>query len=179
MLIETTVGATCDKIEIVADKEYEYPKEMKGKHYEALVEDDMTDAWKYAMSAMKEKQFADINKEIQESIREKCSVGENDLRDDPMCTTRRHYDALIIDDMNIGEQESYEDYKKKGDDKMSKYLWHVILFNTDTEQIDFKGYIPASSGSDAQMLAAQTFGKFDPKVHAVNCKQIMSYGKED
>jgi len=91
----------------------------------------------------------------------------------------QHYDALIIDDMNIGELESYEDYKKKGDDKMSKYLWHVILFNTDTEQIDFKGYIPACSDNDARMMAAQTFGKFDPKVHAVNCKQIMSYGKED
>ena len=171
MLIETTVGATCDKIEIVADKEYEYPKEMKGKHYEALVEDDILDAWKYAMSAIKEKQFADINREIKESVREKCGIPSDWIADWPKIKESGF--------LSYGEQESYEDYKKKGDDKMSKYLWHIILFNTDTEQIDFKGYIPACSDNDARMMAAQTFGKFDPKVHAVNCKQIMSYGKED
>ena len=141
MLIETTVGATCDKIEIVADKEYEYPKEMKGKHYSALIEDDMIDAYKYAMSALKDTMALD-----------------------PGCLT-------------VGEQECYESLMK-GDDDMTKYLWHIILFNTKTEIIDYKAYIPASSGSDAQMLAAQKFGKFDPKVHAVNCKQIMSYGTE-
>ena len=177
MLIETTVGATCDKIEIVADKEYEYPKEMKGKHYEALVEDDMTDAWKYAMSAMKEKQFADINKEIQESIREKCGMPP-EYYADPNILEASIY-GLNLETANRRRQGVITNIEEKGDDKMSKYLWHVILFNTDTEKIDFKGYIPASSGSDAQMLAAQTFGKFDPKVHAVNCKQIMSYGKED
>ena len=154
-----------------------------------FIEDDMTDAWKYAMSAMKEKQFADINREIRESIREKCST--RSVKDVSLSkeTLEKAKDALFghtpFYDMlsnpyslTVGEQECYESLKK-GDDKMSKYLWHVILFNTDTEQIDFKGYIPASSGSDAQMLAAQTFGKFDPKVHAVNCKQIMSYGKEE
>jgi len=137
----------------------------------------------------KEKQFADINREIRESIREKCST--RSVKDVSLSkeTLEKAKDALFghtpFYDMlsnpyslTVGEQECYESLKK-GDDKMSKYLWHVILFNTDTEQIDFKGYIPASSGSDAQMLAAQTFGKFDPKVHAVNCKQIMSYGKED
>ena len=114
----------------------------------------------------KEKMFADINKEIQESIREKCGVPPE------------YYCVQNPYSLPAGEQECYE-CLKKGDDKMSKYLWHVILFNTDTEKIDFKEYIPARSDDDAQMLAAQTFGKFDPKVHAVNCKQIMSYGKED
>ena len=162
---------------------------MKGKHYEALIEGDMLDAWRYSVSALKEKQFADINREIRESIREKCST--RSVKDVSLSkeTLEKAKDALFghtpFYDMlsnpyslTAGEQECYESLKK-GDDKMSKYLWHVILFNTDTEKIDFKGYIPACSGSDAQMLAAQTFGKFDPKVHAVNCKQIMSYGKEE
>jgi len=102
---------------------------MKGKHYDYVIEDDMIDAYKYALGSL-----------------------------------------------TIGEQECYN-CLTKGDDKMTKYLFHIILFNTETEQIDFKGYIAASSDDDARMLAAQTFGKFDPKVHATNCKQIMSYGK--
>ena len=142
-----------------------------------FIEDDMTDAWKYAVSAMKEKQFADINKEIQESIREKCGVPP-EYYADPNILEASIY-GLNLETANRCRQGVITNIEEKGDDKMSKYLWHIILFNTDTEKIDFKGYIPASSGSDAQMLAAQTFGKFDPKVHAVNCKQIMSYGKED
>ena len=102
---------------------------MKGKHYDYVIEDDMIDAYKYALGSL-----------------------------------------------TIGEQECYN-CLTKGDDKMTKYLFHIILFNTETEQIDFKGYIAASSDDDARMLAAQTYGKFNTKVHATNCKQIMSYGK--
>ena len=129
------------------------------------------------ISTDKEKMFADINKEIQESIREKCGVPP-EYYADPNILEASIY-GLNLETANRCRQGVITNIEEKGDDKMSKYLWHVILFNTDTEKIDFKGYIPACSGSDAQMLAAQTFGKFDPKVHAVNCKQIMSYGKED
>jgi len=90
--------------------------------------------------------------------------------------TIREEDIRMIGSLTIGEQECYN-CLTKGDDKMTKYLFHIILFNTETEQIDFKGYIAVSSDDDARMLAAQTYGKFNTKVHATNCKQIMSYGK--
>ena len=127
----------------------------------------MLDAYKYAMSAMKEKQFADINKEIQESIREKCGIP-------PEYYMERR--PLVIDDMNIGEQETYEDYKKKGGNEMNKSLYHVILFNKKSEIIDFKGYIPAVDALDAGMVAAQSYGTFDPNLHLVIIKKIDNSG---
>ena len=132
-----------------------------------FIKDDMTDAWKYAVSAVKERQFADINKEIQESIREKCGVP-------PEYYMERR--PLVIDDMNIGEQETYEDYKKKGGNEMNKSLYHVILFNKKSEIIDFKGYIPAVDALDAGMVAAQSYGTFAPNLHLTIIKKIDNSG---
>lgn len=100
----------------------------------------------------------------------------------------RHYDALIVDDMPIAEQEetliqkNYREMKAKANadrrwnevlnkkevkDKMdsTKSLFRVILFNRKTEEIDYKGYTPACGKQDATMQAAQTYGKYDSKVH--------------
>ena len=68
--------------------------------------------------------------------------------------------------------------EEKGDDKMSKYLWHIILFNTETEVIDYKGYIPAKCDMDATMQAAQIYGNYDSNIHKVIVKQIDCSGYE-
>jgi len=62
--------------------------------------------------------------------------------------------------------------EEKGGNEMTKYLYHVILFNKETETIDFKEYIPAKDASDASMQAAQAYGKYDSNVHIVIVKQI-------
>jgi len=65
--------------------------------------------------------------------------------------------------------------RKMGD----KALFHVILFNRKTEVIDFKGYIPAVSETDACMLAAQTYGKYDSNIHVRVVKHITEYKVKD
>ena len=64
---------------------------------------------------------------------------------------------------------------EEGGKEMSKYLFHVILFNTETEVIDFKGYIPAHDDKEALMVASQTYGKYNPNIHERNVKEIMHY----
>jgi len=61
----------------------------------------------------------------------------------------------------------------------NKALFHVIFFNRKTEVIDFKGYIPAASETDACMLAAQTYGKYDSKTHIHIVKHIVEYTVKD
>ena len=64
---------------------------------------------------------------------------------------------------------------EEGGNEVSKYLFHVILFNTETEVIDFKGYIPAHDDKEALMVASQTYGKYNPNIHERNVKEIMHY----
>ena len=78
----------------------------------------------------------------------------------------RHYDAIIEDDV-IEEEVKI----KMG----NKALFHIIFFNTETEVIDFKDYITAKSETDACMLAAQSFGKYDFNVHERVVKHILEY----
>ena len=59
-----------------------------------------------------------------------------------------------------------------------KSLFHVILFNTKTEVIDFKAYIPAGEREAAVMQAAQTYGKYDSKVHLTVVWQVHDSGYE-
>lgn len=125
----------------------EYYADYPGRHYDNLIIDDMADAFGYSISTFSNKDVA-LHKETLEKAK------------DVLFARNPWYDELI---------------KKKGDDKMSKYLFHVIFLNTKTEVIDFKGYIPAKNDHDAMMLAAQTFGKYDPNVHATNVKNIMDY----
>ncbi len=53
---------------------------------------------------------------------------------------------------------------KKGGNKM-KSLFHVILFNKKTEEIEFDKIMPASNKQDVTMQAAQLFGKYNSKGH--------------
>ena len=77
----------------------------------------------------------------------------------------------IFTNLNYEEEE-------KGGNEMTRHLYHVILFNTATEKIDFKGYVPAKDEESALLTAVQTFGKYDADVHARNVKYIMLYEKK-
>lgn len=99
---------------------------------------------------------------------------------------RRHYDALIIDDMSMGSASTpkedvsktiswYKSMKEVRESMGSKALFHVMFFNRKTEKIDFKDYVPAVSETDACMLAAQSFGKYDSNIHVRVVKHIVEY----
>ena len=120
-----------------------------GIPHEYLMRDDMVDSFAYAVS-----QCAD--KEVRQ-----CTDWYKMLKGEPRMRGM-HYDAVILDDM----------IKEKGGNEMTKYLYHVILFNKETETIAFKEYIPAKDASDASMQAAQAYGKYDSNVHVVIVKQI-------
>lgn len=123
---------------------------------------------------------------------------------------RRHYDALIVDDMPVrGSKTTAEGLKKavdwyekaKRDDMIDaaiygvsmetakrrrqgiitniteggnemRRLYHVILFNKKTENIDFKEYIVAGDETDASMQAAQAYGKYSSATHVTIVKYI-------
>lgn len=68
----------------------------------------------------------------------------------------KHYDCIVMDDI----------IEKEVKGKMTnKSLFHVILFNRKTEEIEFDRIQPASNEQDAVMQAAQLYGKYDSKVH--------------
>ena len=105
----------------------------------------------------------------------------------------KHYDVVIEDDMidaatyAINQEKAkaevktaiswYKSMKEVRESMGDKALFHVILFNRKTEVIDFKDYIPAKSETDACMLAAQSFGKYDSNVHERVVKHILEYKK--
>jgi len=60
----------------------------------------------------------------------------------------------------------------EGGNDMSKSLFHIILFNKETETIDYKVYVPAKDKQEATMTVAQNYGKYDSKVHLVIIKYI-------
>jgi len=92
----------------------------------------------------------------------------------------KHYDYIIEDDIiNNDTIDAYRyiiknypfDYQMKGGKDM-KYLFHVIIFNTGSETIEYKAYTPAKNEQEASMLAAQNYGMYDPNKHIVIVKQI-------
>ena len=100
----------------------------------------------------------------------------------------RHYDAIIMDDMpskSTTPEEAkkviswYKSMKEVRESMGDKALFHVILFNRKTEVIDFKDYIPAASETDACMIAAQKFGKYDSDTHIRVVKHIVEYKVKD
>ncbi len=101
---------------------------MKGRHYDALIHDDMIDATIYAMKST--------------------------FKDD-----RFMRQGIIT---NITE----------GGNEMDRRLYHVILFNKKTENIDFKEYVAAKDETDASMQAAQAYGKYSSVVHVTIVKYI-------
>lgn len=108
----------------------------------------------------------------------------------------KHYDVVIEDDIP-SRSSSPEDVKKDTGwyqmeaqrmytlkpkymeevkrDMGNKALFHVIFFNTKLEVIDFKDYITAASETDACMLAAQSFGKYDSNIHERVVTHILDY----
>ena len=124
---------------------------MEGRHYDEICMDD-------AASTPKDINWERIDKKWYDMVKEEV----------------RMLTALpgpIFTNLNYEEEE-------KGGNEMTRHLYHVILFNTATEKIDFKGYLPAQSTEAALMAAAQTFGKYDADVHVHNVKSIMQYEKK-
>lgn len=97
---------------------------------------------------------------------------EKDIRDAcglpiPVYAANRRRQGILV---NITEE---------GGDEMHKQLIHVIFFNTETETIDYKAYVPAKDETDAVMIAAQTYGSYDSNVHEVITKDVACYTKKD
>ena len=138
--------------------------EMKGKHCDKIIEDDMVDALAYSMKGSKTtaeevKQATDWYKMMRE--------GKKKVKDDlnehifslPLVAAKRRRTGIIT---NITE----------GGNEMTKHLYHVILFNRKTEKIDFKEYIPTKDEEAAAMTAAQRYGDYDADVHVTIIKYI-------
>ena len=70
----------------------------------------------------------------------------------------RHYDHTIINDL-IGFE------KKEVKNEMYLQAIDVIFFNRKTKKVAYRELIVANDTEGAYMLAAQAFGKYDPKVH--------------
>ena len=82
----------------------------------------------------------------------------------------RHYDAIIEDDM-IDEKE----VKKK----MYLQAIDVIFFDRKTKKVVYREIIVANDTEGAYMLAAQDFGKYDPKVHVKNARCLFGFNEQN
>ena len=116
-------------VSVMGDDDY------KGKHYDAIIDDDVVDAAVYFL----------------ESERVKKMEKSKGLPLTPLFK-------------NVAE----------GGEEM-KALYHVILFNRKTEEIDFKAYISAAGEIEAGMTAAHNYDKYDGKIHMHIVKHISSY----
>ena len=140
--------------------------EMKGKHYDALIVDDMQDAFAYAMKGNTEKEVKlaiDWHKMMEEGERKMKEDLDKQMFSLPLETAKRRRQGILTNITEGGNEMG---------DEMHKELYHVILFNRKTEEIDFKEYIPAKCKSDAIMQAAQAYGKYGSTLHRVIVKQI-------
>ena len=110
----------------------------------------------------------------------------------------RHYDTLIMDDMPIAEheetlaQKNYREMKaeanadkrwnevlrkKEVKKKMYLQLIDVTIFNRETKHIDFHENVIAENNDEAYLLAVQSFGKYDPKVHVKRANCILGFNE--
>jgi hypothetical protein len=149
---------------------------MEGRHYDEMRMstalsgpvftnlNDVKHAIEWYNDAMKRQEH---NKAMENVRGDACLAGWRKLMED---SAYIDFDKEMLNDSNYN--------KEKGGNGMLKYVYHVILFNTDTEKIDFKGYLPAQSTEAALMAAAQTFGKYDADVYVHNVKLIMQYEKK-
>lgn len=138
---------------------YEVKKqEVKRKHHDAIIKDNMVDA---ALYALHEELGTHSN-----------AVGVEKLTFDKI---QRAWNAINKDNMHRALKEMYQ-YGRwknitKGGNNM-KALYHVILFNRKTETIDYKEYVPAEDETIAGMTAAHDYDKYDGKVHRCIVKLI-------
>jgi len=117
---------------------------MKGKHHDALIEDDMADAFAYGMTKKE-----DVEKEVKQVVDwwKMVKLGDKKMSLDSI---RKMFNECT---------------SKKGGNEMHKELYHVILFNRKTEKIDYKAYIVAIGEMEAGMTAAHDYEKYDGKIH--------------
>ena len=107
----------------------------------------------------------------------------------------RHYDALIIDDMPMVSKSSSPEEVKRAVEWGTQYhlkpeymeevkgkmlqLIDVIFFNRKTKVIEYHKEIVAVDTEESYMLAAQDYGKYDPKVHVRNAHCLFSFVEDD
>lgn len=113
--------------------------------------DDMVDAFGYAMTEKK-----DVDKEVKQVI-------------DWHKRQRMWHDAC--------QAEARQTKKKEVKKEMYLQLIEVIFFNRKTKEVDLKKNIVAKDPEDAYMLAAQDFGKFDPKVHVKTQRCVLGFSE--
>lgn len=130
---------------------------MKGKHYNAMIEDDMADAFAYSTTEKK-----DVDKEVKQAVdwHKMMEEGEKKMKED----FDKHYFDLPLVPAKRGRMGIITNITEGGNE-MHKELYHVILFNRKTEEIDFKEYIPAQDEEAAAMTAVQAYGEYDANIH--------------
>jgi len=151
--------------------------EMRGRHYDATIEDDMVSSYQYALNVKKTQEEVAVATQWHKKMvdpsygawKEFAAHTEKDIRNACRIPIRNPMRQGIIVSIDTGE----------GGDEMHKQLIHVILFNTKTETIDFKEYVSAKDETDAVMIAAQTYGSYDSNVHEVITKDVACYTKKD
>lgn len=147
--------------------------EMKGKHYDALIMDDMpigmsvtahkdvdkevkqvTDWWKMVTLGDKK-----MHLDMAKKMFGECTSGE----DTPKLTREKLANAWA----KLEALRPTPIFKNitEGGNEMHKELYHVILFNRKTEKIDYKAYITAVGEIEAGMTAAHNYDKYDGKIH--------------
>ena len=71
--------------------------------------------------------------------------------------------------------EWYEKAKKEVKGKMYLQLIEVTIFNRKTLEVDFHENVIAENDDEAYLLAVQSFGKYDPKIHVKAAKCILGF----
>ncbi len=128
-------------------------------------------------------------------IRE-CGIPISSLADEEPEFKGRHYDALIIDDIPMGSTSSSPEevrrttewygtqyhlnpeYMEEVKGKMLQLI-DVIFFNRKTKVIEYHKEIVAINTEEAYMLAAQDYGKFNPKVHVRHAHCLFGFDEDD
>jgi hypothetical protein len=121
-----------------------------GRHYNRLIEDDIA-----SCETKKDDVEAEVKAAAEWYERTQGIDFANPLQPKLNWPSKIKWDGITVE----------------GGDKM-KALYHVILFNRKTEEIDFKEYVSAKSEMDATMLAAQAYSSYDSDVHKVIVKLI-------
>ena len=124
--------------------------DYKGKHYEAVIEDDMVDAFGYAVTANK-----DVEKEVKQ-------------------VTKWYERTRGIDFANPLQPKIKFTSKKEVKGEMLQLI-DVIIFNRKTEVVDFRKDIVAPDRSEAALVAVQEFGKYNPKIHIIEERCILEF----
>ena len=153
-------GGTTAPIEIVFSKKSEkgcvfkphiHETNMTVPSYDIAKRDDMADAFGYAVTASK-----DVKKEVKQA-------------------TEWYKRTQGMDFANPLQPKIKFTSMKEVKDKMYLQLISVTIFNRKTLEVDFHKNVIAENNDEAYLLAVQSFGKYDPKIHVKAAKCILGF----